>query len=508
MPSAARLRGILWIQLPGVPSATLRHVLCATTAYRDDQPPEAVSADAVVDPVPDELIDVQSTLAGFFPGGVQRRHRRLWRDPGVFRLTLISDPCDVQAAVYRHLVGTDPSLPERKPARFQTLEKFLTTRVEPLTSALAAALGSRKASFAMFDGVLVANDMDPSLRKLAGALAERVDSGADDAGERRQAEIFRQLLAYSGSLTAAFGGPEAPAEEISSALRSEFARRNPRDTAFYQAARERLATGRLLARSRIFPLPVPPRRLVRPSDPVFVFNHLPKSYGTSLRGWLQGAFGMIEDHTLFLGVPDALAEFPASTGRLAADMILCGHFAHGDYLLPRRYPEVWKNPGRFAIFTFVRDPLETAISNYRHVVTRDPATAAAQPALYGSLGSYLAALENPIAKRLGCDADPAAQDRYFFIGAVEAGDAALRGLLERMRTVLDGAIDSATVRRARMAIQFLAGRPLPHANPATGPLPGMDLTAADREDFRQRNTLDYEIHRKAMTNSLTPVPTR
>jgi hypothetical protein len=498
------LSGILWIRVPGVAATELHHLLRAATCFREDVPVPA-SGDAFLSaPIDENLLDAQSTLAGYFSGiaALPRRYPRLLRDPRVFRLTAIGEPCETQAVVYRHLVGRDPTLPQRKPRVFGSLESFLDTRREPVTTELGGALGRSSATLSIFDAIVVADDMEKSLRFLIGSLRERLRSDGHDPSWRRQAELFRLLDEYDASIAAAFGGGEAQSRRLAEDTRRGYLARNPRDAQFYERARMRL-DARAGARRRIFTLRGA-RSDARPSEPVFVFNHLPKSYGTSVREWLQTAFGVLEDHTRFLGREGVLGDFPACVDRLASDTVLCGHFSHEAFLLPRRYPEIWNDPKRFFVFTFVRDPLDTAVSNYRHVVERYPEVVARQPALYASLSAYLLALKNPIAKRLGVEFAPNALNRYFFIGAAEARESALAALVQRMREVLAGAAESRTVRRACAALAALESQSMPHANPGRNQREHPDVPAEVGDEFRRRNELDFDIHHAAMVDPVNP----
>ncbi len=356
----------------------------------------------------------------------------------------------------------------------------MEARGDGMTRGLARALGKRRVRVADFDLVLVEERMEESLRRFVEVACERTTSV-------RERILLRVARDFEGSLSEAFGG-EVAADEVS--LRRPL---RGGDEVFYERA-----VAALSGRSR--------RRIGlrcwrqdgATPEPVFVFNHLPKSYGTSLRQFFGRVFGGVEDPTEFLGGAGVVDDAPVDLRRLAADTLVCGHFTHGAFLLQRRYPEIWADAERFRLFTFVRDPLATAVSNFHHVRRHDAAAVAREPELYASLENYLGALENPIAMRLGCDAGSlnAVLGRYFFIGAAEHHGAGLGVLLERMGAILDEAASSATVERARAAVEWLAGQPLEHAN--AGVDGDVGVSAEVREKFRRRNALDYDIYERAL----------
>lgn len=477
--------GILWVRTPGVAALPLVHMLRAVFCFREDVP--AVAGEAMA-AVPEEWIAPGCALAGFFSGptALPRRYPALARDPRLFRLAAVEEPAEIEAAVYRHLVAGDPELPAKRPRMFGSVEAFLDSRSEPLTAALGAAFGRRSADISIFDAVVVGEAMEESLRALARSLRERFEA------ESREDLLLTRISESDGSLVKTFGGRENKGP-LPEELRRRYRARNPRDARFYDAARLRIGKpgrGRFSLRR--------PRAIEKSDDPVFVFNHLPKCYGTSLRVWLQTAFGSVEDHTEFLGAADPVADKPVAIDTLAADTVFCGHFCDGDYRLKTRYPEAWKEGSRFHFFTFVRDPLTMAMSDYRHVTRHDPQRAAAQPENFGSLEAFLLAQNNPLAFRLGCDQSDWRRvvDRHFFVGVTERLDASLRGLIDAMRRILSEAPPTASVQRALAALGILERAPLPHAN--AGSLPDCEVSDDTLRRFREQNALDYKIYHHAL----------
>ncbi len=480
--------GTVFVRVPGVSALALGHLLRAVFCCREDLPGDLAAKDPVT--VPEGLIDAGTALCGHFGGKRAESYRRLFRNRAAFRVTAIAEPLAVQCVVYRHLVAAQPGLMERRPGVFGSLDAFLNSRRDELTRELARVLGRRRVGVEDFDVVVVEERMEESLRAFALAAGHWASS------ERVKA-LLRAATRFGGSLVEEFGGcprADSPSPTVAEAFR----RQNREDYALYDRAIANLAGPRAGRRAdrglilRRWRVAAPDR------GPVFVFNHLPKSYGTSLRQFFGRVFGMAEDHTEFLGEAGVVDDLPFATERLTADSLLCGHFTHGAFLLPRRYPGVWADAERFQLFTFVRDPLATAVSNFHHVRRHDAAAVAREPGLYESVGSYLAALQNPIAKRLGCDAGSvdAVLGRYFFVGSAEDHVAGLPILLNRMRGVLDGAAPSASVARARAAIKWLAGQPLERTN-ARSASDGDEVPGAVAAEFQRVNALDYEIYRRA-----------
>ncbi len=480
--------GVVFLRVPGVDGLAFGHMLRAIFCWR-----EQTSVGIGIPGVPEGLVDSGTVLAGHFSEQPGQEYRRLLSDRRTMKVVVIADPAAVQRRVYRHLIGVQPELLEKRPKVFGSEEGFLASRRDEITRGLAGALGKRRVRVADFDAVLIEERMEESLRDFVGvavAWADRVNAG------RRVKRMLGAVLEFDGSLVEAFGGEGTGQPDA--AISGEFAKQNAVDVGFYREASERLVRGEINRRAKRLTFrrwkPTSPA----PGEPVFVFNHLPKSYGTSLRQFFGQVFGGIEDQTEFFGKPGLLDETPVDLRRLTADTLLCGHFTHGAFLLQRRYPEIWADSGRFRLFTFVRDPLATAISNFHHVRRHDSEAVSREPELYRSLESYLGALENPIAQRLGCDAGSidAVLGRYFFVGAAEDHRTGLGVLLERMKTILQDAHPSATVARAIAAVEWLAGQKLEHSNAGGSGEDGLSVEV--REEFRRRNSLDHEIYRRAL----------
>lgn len=475
----------------------LGRLLRAVFCYREDVPLLGNREAFATLALPESLLGDDAVLAGSFQGdySLRKRYPELARHPKAFRIAAIEDPLIAQARVYRHLLETQPDLPARKPARFSTLGHFLRSRTNSISQALAEALGRRRVSVKDFDAV--AGDDPEGLAHLAARLSEWTT-------DRRAKRLLQALVEAPEKCAREF--PAAPAEaiQIDEGTLRIFRRQNRADYELFEASRERAHR-----RRRQWPIL---RKIATSStpaaadEPAFVFNHLPKSYGSSLRVLLAGGFSMVEDHTRFLDVEGVIRDTPVDTSRLTADTIFAGHLCHGDFLLQRRYPEIWANP-RFKIFTYLRNPLDTAISNFLHVTERYPEVVAADPELYASVDEYVRRMNNPIAERLGCTREnmDAVLGRYFFIGVAEKHHESLPRLLDAMERQLAQAPDSITVRRARAVLPQLRSRTLPHENPRrSGDSLRECLSAETLEIFQSRNALDLEIYRHADMATVEP----
>jgi len=98
---------------------------------------------------------------------------------------------------------------------------------------------------------------------------------------------------------------------------------------------------------------------------IYVFNHIPKCGGTAVRNVLAEWYPIVADYRKGFGEKETLdhIETKLDLNRIRRPAIVCGHFGHRGARLHERYPEVFENP-RYRLITFMRDPLETAISSY------------------------------------------------------------------------------------------------------------------------------------------------
>lgn len=461
------------IRIPGCEALEFDHFLRAVFCLIEDGDP----------PVDEKRLDAQSVLAGFFQAERRSVEALLCGHSASLRFlsTVIPEPLEARTRVYRHLVANDPGLVERRPRVFGSLESFLFSDRDSLSAGLCRALGTRNVRDSDFDFLA------PDGADATGAFARCALDYLAPLPASRSVNRTRRLLECTAERPAAMqGNPSSDA-----GLARKFRKQNRHDYALYDGAIKRLEKPRSIARRAS-----PGRDPAVPSEePVFVFNHLPKCYGSSVRVLLARAFSVIEDHTEFLGIPDVVIDAPCETARLRSDTVLCGHFCDGAYRLPTRYPEIWEAASRFRIFTFLREPLTMAVSNYHHVVEREADRAAAEPEMFGSLEKFLTGIHNPLAYRLGCDESNWEETlaRYFFVGTAEQFSDQYPVLLERMAAALDDVPESTSLDRARKAIAVLASEKLPHENPRRKR--GLDdISTSVIEQFNQHNALDLKIY--------------
>lgn len=154
-----------------------------------------------------------------------------------------------------------------------------------------------------------------------------------------------------------------------------------------------------------------------PKYPRYIFHHIPKCGGSSVKQGLKKWFKVVGDYISvdqLLG-NEAVAR-PKDLSSLNSSYCLCGHFESKYNYLFLRYPEILNNPEHYRLFTFLRDPLELRISLYYYEIK-----AGRRKKDTESLEEYLLRSDNYLAKRFPCDKDNYQQvlDRYTFIGFQE-----------------------------------------------------------------------------------------
>jgi hypothetical protein len=145
-------------------------------------------------------------------------------------------------------------------------------------------------------------------------------------------------------------------------------------------------------------------------NPIYVFHHIPKCGGTSVRQSLDNWLSIVKDYR-----KGETRQYPEKVdlSALRACHCLCGHFEIDGYYLHQRYPEILASD-RYRIITFVRDPLQIQLSLFKYEKLKGRAKT-------DSIVEHLAYRPNYLANRF-----PAALhdykkviDRYFFIGILE-----------------------------------------------------------------------------------------
>ncbi|MEW6312660.1 MAG: hypothetical protein AB1513_01230 [Pseudomonadota bacterium] len=201
-------------------------------------------------------------------------------------------------------------------------------------------------------------------------------------------------------------------------------------------------------------------------QPVYIFHHIPKCGGTSVRNILAQWFEVIMDYRRGWSM-----EYPekVNLAALQPHQCLCGHYELEGHHLYQRYPEVFTSD-RYRVFTFVRDPLQVRLSLFKYASNNNRARQT-------TLEAHLFTGNNFIARRLPVTLEnyKAILDKYFFIGVLENGQASI--------DVLAARLGKPTIALPRIN-QSHAG-----SAPAEETLP-QDIV----ERFRQENTLDYLIY--------------
>lgn len=162
-----------------------------------------------------------------------------------------------------------------------------------------------------------------------------------------------------------------------------------------------------------------------PPPPRLLFHHMPKAGGSTCRA-VFGAWFALRDDDRAPWACDPPPP-PLDLGAIVPEEMVCGHFGSSGYLLRARYPRLLADPA-WRLITFLRDPLETALSYYfferAHRPRADPGFSALD------LDEYLAACPLHLSQHLAAIDDDwrVALDRYWFVGAAERLDEGLRWL--------------------------------------------------------------------------------
>ena len=206
--------------------------------------------------------------------------------------------------------------------------------------------------------------------------------------------------------------------------------------------------------------------LFAPRHPVYVFHHLPKCGGTSLREIINSWFTVIWDYR------DDETWVPlekTDLNRLRSCHCLCGHYDVDGYYLNQRYPEVLKTDS-FRVFTFVRDPLQIKLSLYyfEKRMGRNK---------FFSIEDHLFARPNYLAERFPALTDNYKEviDKYFYVGIIEHYQESvdlLANIIGKKSTKVPWVNKSRNTRKTGLK----------------------DLSEKQIERFREDNKLDYLIY--------------
>lgn len=195
----------------------------------------------------------------------------------------------------------------------------------------------------------------------------------------------------------------------------------------------------------------------------YIFHHIPKTAGHSVREVFAQWFTLIRYYRPNWG----MAEMPRlDLDRLDESSIVCGHFELEGHRIRDAYGEIFTDP-RYRVITFVRDPLEIALSLYffeqRHQSSGKSCTLEER---------VLQRAPNFMARMMQCDESnwQSIVDSYWFVGVTEE--------LQRSCDIL----------------AWRLGRPRADVGVKNATPRDRELDPAVFGEFFQRNSLDYKIY--------------
>ncbi len=204
---------------------------------------------------------------------------------------------------------------------------------------------------------------------------------------------------------------------------------------------------------------------------IYIFNHIPKAGGTAAR------FVLAEWHTVIADYRRGASEtetrrfvhnrLELSTIRRPA--VVSGHYGLPGARLHERYPEVFDNP-RYRLITFVRDPLETAVSMFFYVKKLG------RQGFSDDLEHYLRHYRTDYAGVLNCRDGQCdeALERYWFVGVTEQFTQSFEALSRKMKQPY--------------VVPPKLNTTLRSAKPSAGSV----------AVFKKNNALDYDIYAAAL----------
>lgn len=156
--------------------------------------------------------------------------------------------------------------------------------------------------------------------------------------------------------------------------------------------------------------------------PVYIFHHLPKTGGRSLRIALANWFITVQDYAPPYNSPEysRYERDKINLNRLKPYNCLIGHYNTKHQYLQHRYPQIFDNKTRYRVFSFVRDPFEMVVSNYYYRKKTGRKCEA-------TLEKHLVKKQLYLASLLQCNSEnyKTTIDQYFFIGILEKAQESL-----------------------------------------------------------------------------------
>lgn len=204
---------------------------------------------------------------------------------------------------------------------------------------------------------------------------------------------------------------------------------------------------------------------VSAATPHYVFHHIPRCGGTSCMAALSQWFHIVRDYRKDF---DSVQGPKIDLASLTPNDLLCGHFSDSGEAATARYPEAF-NSDRFRTFTFVREPLDLAIS-LRFYGRRFGAKYSMGDDAWADI---LSRPPNYMGRMLSClsvdDVYPTL-NRYWFVG-----------LTGRLQDSFDRLADR--IGRPRISMTRIN----------TSERPYLTLTTEQIEEFQFKNSIDYAI---------------
>ena len=160
-------------------------------------------------------------------------------------------------------------------------------------------------------------------------------------------------------------------------------------------------------------------------EKTYVFHHLPRCGGTSLRTSLKALKNVYNDYRIGWG---NLYPMKYNLSKFAKNDCLSGHFELEGKHLFQRYPEVFNN-SRYILFSFIRNPLDLVISDFFYKIKK-------KQDIELDLKKYIFSKKNFLAGILNVDYKNYKNilDRYDFIGIFEEYDESLIRLAKLLKT--------------------------------------------------------------------------